>query len=171
MASATPAGEKAKDPPTLGTLRVRGVVANGTMTGRAEISFGGLDLSGDLEPTPVPGGLPLNPLQPVNRLRDVRGGLQWKVHESNPLFEAGVAALRKKLGFGGGAQAAKKSLVAKVGSSPQDLLWQDELVPCWVIEYRRDEVVARTWVRVSDGKVLKQEAFEKGETLVFERED
>ena len=35
----------------------------------------------------------------------------------------------------------------------------------------RAEVVARTWVRVSDGKVLRQEAFEKGENLTFERED
>ena len=41
--------------------------------------------------------------------------------------------------------------------------WNGEAVSCWVIEYRRDEPVARTWVRASDGKVLKQEAFQKGE--------
>jgi hypothetical protein len=40
-----------------------------------------------------------------------------------------------------------------------------------VIEYRRTEVVARTWVRVADGKVLRQELSEKGEALTFERKD
>ena len=40
-----------------------------------------------------------------------------------------------------------------------------------MIEYRRDELVARTWVRVSDGKVLKQEAFQKGETLTLVRDN
>ena len=44
-------------------------------------------------------------------------------------------------------------------------------VSCWVIEYRRDELVARTWVRVSDGKVLKQEAFHKGETVTIIRDE
>ena len=38
-----------------------------------------------------------------------------------------------------------------------------------MIEYRREEPVARTWVRASDGKVLKQEAFQKGETLTIIR--
>jgi hypothetical protein len=54
---------------------------------------------------------------------------------------------------------------------PQTLNVKGEDVSCWVIEYRRKEPVARTWVRASDGKVLRQEAFEKGESLTFERED
>jgi hypothetical protein len=168
-------GQEKRPPSELsGTLMVRGVVNNGVMTGRAELTFSVLNLSGDLEPTPVPAGLPLNPLQPVNRLANVRGGLTWVVHESNPLMTAGVGLLRSKLGDFGirpKEQQPKESLVAQVKSSPQDLLWQNEVVACWVIEYRRTEVVARTWVRVSDGKVLRQEAFEKGETLTFERED
>ena len=68
-------------------------------------------------------------------------------------------------------QEQKGSVVAEVGGTPQPLEWQKQSVPCWVIEYRRAEPFARTWVRVSDGKVLRQEAFEKGETLRFERED
>ena len=65
----------------------------------------------------------------------------------------------------------KDSLVAKVGDSHQTLTWQGQETACWVIEYRRAEPVARTWVRASDGKVLRQEAFEKGENLTCERED
>jgi hypothetical protein len=90
-----------------------------------------------------------------------------------------TSLLRKKLGEYGlrlPEQKQKDSLVARVGDSPQVLarqpvVGQKEEASCWVIEYRRAEVVARTWVRVGDGKVLRQEAFEKGENLTFERED
>ena len=40
-----------------------------------------------------------------------------------------------------------------------------------MIEYRREEPFAWTWVRAADGKVLRQEVAKKGETLSFERED
>jgi hypothetical protein len=65
----------------------------------------------------------------------------------------------------------KESLVAQVSDSPRPVTWQGQEHACWVIEYRRTEPVARTWVRASDGKVLRQESFEGGENLTVERED
>jgi hypothetical protein len=158
-----------------GTIDVRATVGNGLLTGRCEIKSTLANLAGDLDPVPVPKGQPLNPLQPVNRVGGVRGGQRWVVHESNPLQDAVGGLFRKKLAEVGlrlPEEKAKDSLIAEVSRSPQNLDWKRESVPCWVIEYRRDaDVIARTWVRVSDGKVLRQEAFEKGETLMFERED
>lgn len=157
-----------------GTIDIHGVVSDGVLTGRVEIKSAFLNLAGDLDPVPVPAGLPLNPLQPVNRIANVSGGQRWEVSESNPMQEAVGSLLRKKLAeFGLRLPDEKKkdSLVAEVGRAPQPLTVRGEAVMCWVIEYRRAEPVARTWVRVSDGKVMRQEAFEKGESLTFERED
>lgn len=158
-----------------GTINIRGTVTDGVLAGRVEIKSAFLNLSGDLDPVAVPKGLPLNPLQPVNRIANVTGGQRWEVSESNPMQEAVGALLRKKLAEFGlrlPDEKKKESLVAEVGREPQTLrLAKGEEVLCWVIEYRRAEPVARTWVRASDGKVMRQEAFEKGESLTFERED
>ena len=40
-----------------------------------------------------------------------------------------------------------------------------------MIEYRADEVQARTWVSTADGRVLRQEASGFGERLRFDRQD
>lgn len=158
-----------------GTIDIRGVVTEGVLTGRVEIKSAFLNLTGDLDPVAVPKGLPLNPLQPVNRIANVSAGQEWNVNESNPMQEAVGSVLRKKLAEFGlrlPDDKKKETLVAKVSDAPQPLkLTRGEEVMCWVIEYRRAEPVARTWVRVSDGKVMRQEAFEKGESLAFERED
>lgn len=154
-----------------GTINVRGVVTDGVLTGHAELKSSLRDLKGELEPVPVKRGQPLNPLQPVNRISGVRGGMpRWVVSEYNPLQDA-VADLLRKNGLPFAAKP-KESLIAEVGDAQQMLTWQKEDVACWVIEYRRkDNPLARTWVRASDGKVLRQEAFEGGGALAFERED
>jgi hypothetical protein len=161
-------------PVVQGSVSVRATVTDGALTGRAEIKSTLFNLEGDLDPVPVPAGQPLNPLQPVNRIANVRPRSEWTVHESNPLQDAVGSLFRKKLAETGlrlPEEKKRDSLVARVSSEPQELTVRGERVPCWVIEYRRAEPVARTWVRASDGKVLKQEAFEKGESLSFERED
>lgn len=158
-------------------LKLAGTVADGQLVARFDGSYAvaGLPpktLGRTLDPVPVPAGQPLNPMQPVNRLRGVKPGQRWVVNESNPLNEAVTAILGEIAGHVGVKPQEKKQdvLIGEVLGSPRDLEWFEKLVPCWVIEYRRgEELVARTWVRASDGKVLRQEAFQKGEHLAFER--
>lgn len=153
-------------------LKLTGTVTDHQLIATCDMqsSFGNLHKS--LDPVPVTRGQPLNPLQPVNRIADLKPGRRWVVHESNPL-EDSLAALLRENAAGVGLKLPenkREELIGEVLSSPRDLEWREDLVACWVIEYRRDsELVARTWVRVADGKVLKQEAFKQGEHIAFER--
>jgi hypothetical protein len=158
------------------TARIEGTVVAGQLLARVDASytFAGLTsqkLERTLEPVPVPRGQPLNPLQPVNRLTGLRPGRRWVVHESDPLKETIALLVKEQAGqFGLKVPEEKRDpLIGEVLSGERMLDWHDQQIACWVIEYRRDEPVARTWVRASDGKVLKQEAFQKGEALVIIR--
>ena len=162
---------------TLGsaTVKLAGTVSEGKLTTNIEGSytvplFGTKPISRILDSVPVPVGQPLNPLQPVNRIRGVKPGRQWVVNESDPMKDVGEALVKElgpKL-----PDTQRAPLVGEVLSEAQELHWGKHSDTCWVIEYRRDgELTARTWVRVSDSKVLKQEAFHKGETIAIEREE
>lgn len=151
-----------------GTARMRAEVKDGVLGGEFEISSPLINLKGPLEPVPVPDGQVLNPLQPVNRLANVRPGLRWVVPEVNPVRDS-AAAMLKKMGVTLPEEKAG-DLLAEVLPAPQTLNWKGTPTACWVIEYRADEPRARTWVRAEDGKVLRQEAFQKGEELALVRE-
>ncbi len=111
-------------------------------------------------------GTVLNPLHPVNRVAGLRPGQRWRMPAINPLSEAlGRSAA-------GVLPAGPRFLDARVLPEPQPLKWGKSDVPCLVIEYRGEqgEVNARTWIRQSDGLVLRQEATQSGELLVLQRE-
>jgi hypothetical protein len=154
-------------------VKVDGRVADGLFVGRCELESDFLKVNRALDPVPVPSGQPLNPLQPLNRIANLRPGQRWVVHEIDPLKEAVAALVQEKAGEFGFRLPEKKreALVAEVLASPQSLRWNDEDVACWVIEYRGGEARARTWVRVADGKVLRQEAIRDGEALALERDE
>ena len=157
--------------------KVRGRVVAGLFTGRCEIDAPPpFTVKRDLDPIPVKEGQALNPLQPVNRIAHLRPGRRWMVHEVNPLGEALAALFQEQVGKRGlrVPEEPRDAFLAEVGSSPELLRWglpgrENESV-CWVIDYRRGEATARTWVQVSDGKVLRQEAMLMGDRLALERE-
>jgi hypothetical protein len=165
------------------SAEVSGAVEGGRLVGRCVVRLppGNPTPTVDrpLDPVPVPGGQVLNPMMPVNRLRDVRPGRRWVVREVDPLRDALGVLFREALKQSESKLAAtalpapgSRELIAEVRSAPE---WLDrkggERVECWVIEYRGEEVQARTWVSTADGRVMRQEATGMGEKLRFERED
>ena len=154
--------------------KVEGRNENGVFVGRCEIASPLFNLKSDLAPVPVKDGQALNPLQPVNRIAGIRPGQHWFVHEIDPLGQALAALFKEKFGQGLSLPESKKeALEARVGDSQELLVWgkSREEASCWVIEYRSGEARAKTWVRASDGKVLRQEATLMDDRISLEREE
>jgi hypothetical protein len=152
-----------------------GRVEGGVFRGRCNLESPLFKVQRDLDPVPVPQGQALNPLQPLNRIAGIHPGQRWVVHKIDPLEEALAALFQEQLGKHGFAVPKKKEepLIAQVSSEPEALRWGkgDAEVMCWVIDYRGGDARAKTWVRASDGKVLRQEATMNGEMLALVRED
>ncbi len=154
-------------------VTVHGTVSEGVFSGRCVMKSPLGDIDQALDPAPVPTGQALNPLLVMNRINGLRGGQSWRVVEIDPLGDA-VAALvngqMAKLGLPT-FQPQREPIFARVSASPEPLLWNGEEHECWVIEFRGRDAKAKTWVRVRDGKVLRQDAFGMGERLTIERND
>ena len=163
------------------SAEIEGRVVNGMLLGRCKVRYpinaAQPTIDRELEPVPVPAGQVLNPMMPVNRLRDITPGRRWVIREVNPLEDA-LAVLGQELSKQSKfklplpATASGAELIAEVQSGTEDYpLRPNEVVPCRVIAYRGERVAARTWVSVADGRVMRQEATVGDDTLRFDRQD
>ena len=160
---------------------VEGRVVNGMLVGRCRVRFpfGSPEptIDRELEPVPVPAGQVLNPMMPVNRLRDIQPGRRWVIREVDPLKDAMNILLQEvaktaKFNLAVLPSASGGELIAEVGTGVENFPRRlGEPVPCRVIEYRGERVTARTWVSVADGRVMRQEATAADESLRFDRDD
>ena len=160
---------------------VTGYVLNGQLLGRCLVRYPIKSIEPaidrELEPVPVPAGQVLNPMMPLNRLRDVQPGRKWVIRKVDPLQDAMNVLLREmakesKFTLMALPNPGNGELLAEVKSTPEKLERKNATpVDCWVIEYRGDEVLARTWVSTADGRVMRQEASGLGEKLRFERDE
>ncbi|HZU38236.1 MAG TPA: hypothetical protein VFA18_20095 [Gemmataceae bacterium] len=134
-----------------GWVKWRGFVSNGTFQPHWEIDsplFGKRELTTD--PVAVPNDYStLNPLEPWNRLYHVEPGQRWRITRFDPLVQSlsAMANITPEADY----------LEAGVLQDPQELNWDGKVTNCLVIEYRGKNEVARTFVRQSDGLVLRQE--------------
>ncbi len=125
----------------------------------------------DLERVPVSAhGSVIDPLHPVNRIRGLRPGQHWQTPLIDPLADSINAMVQKDPALA----LLKKDrstpiLHAEVLGGPRQIEYGGSYWGCLVIEYRGDDMVAHTWVRESDGLVLKQDATFWGDHLVLER--
>jgi len=154
-------------------LNLSGKVEQGHFVPSGEVEFAGSKQVLPLEPVAISTrGSILNPLHPVNRIAGLRPGQHWRVPLVDPLADSLEAMVQKNpaLQFLAQRSPRAKILQAEVLGEPMTLHWEQRDVPCLVIEYRQDDFLARTWVRQSDGLVLRQEASIWGEKVVLERE-
>jgi hypothetical protein len=128
----------------------------------------------DLERVPVSArGSVIDPLHPVNRIRGLRPGQRWQTPLIDPLADSFNGMVQKEPALQA-LPMLKKShgtpiLYAEVLGGPRQIEYGGLYWGCLVIEYRGDDMTAHTWVRESDGLVLKQDALFWGDHLILER--
>jgi len=143
------------------TISIHGEVINGGF--EPTVDWNGLAFKLDKAELPRQESV-VNPMQLINRMRGLRVGQTWRVKP----VDAFQAAAEKFLGDIG-QKMKVPALIAKVTTG--ELEWNKREVACLVIEYRNPdtEVIARTWVRRSDGLVLQQEARNLASQMISRR--
>ncbi len=161
-----------------GTATFTGEVRNGKLYRTGMLDFGSLGGKSEvkLEPIDAPTGSVLNPMHPVPRIKGLRPGRRWRMPILNPLGDAVEPALKAAFqSFDVKPPQLKlpsgpKFLDAEVLSETATIKLDDKEYPCRIIEYRGDERPSRTYVRISDGAVMIQEAYALGEQITLRRE-
>jgi hypothetical protein len=150
-------------------MKLEADINDGLLTPRLELQAGAglLEHKLKLEPVEVSdGGNILNPMHPLNKVRNLREGQNWQLPDVDPL-KAAAAALSKEIT---GHAFAFPALIAEVRATT--LTVEDRPVDCWLIEYHEagKKVSARTWVRKFDSQVIRQDALHQGTHLVLQRD-
>jgi hypothetical protein len=160
------------------TASFEGHVKDGKLlrTAKIKVPFLG-DITPKLEPMDVPSGNVLNPMHPVPRVTGLSPGRRWRMPVFDPMGDAvsptmQAAAQQSKLSPKGGSvplPTGPSYLDAEVLSERATIYWNGKPHECYIIEYRSSggEQAARTYVRVPDGLVLKQEASAMGDREHF----
>jgi hypothetical protein len=129
-------------------------IANGELSVQASVTSNGQEIFAPREYRLSYGGkdLILNSLCPLDRMPLLRPGQRWEAPMVDPLESL--------------TQVVERPPVkVEVLEDPQELLWGDDWVPCWVVEARQPHVQVRIWVRQKDGLVLKQTVHWEATTL------
>jgi hypothetical protein len=162
-----------------GRIRLAGRVEGDKVIWEGEIQSGVLGtIKPEFEPIDAPKGAILNPLHPLPKIKYVRPGRRWRIPVVDPLGDAlqpTIAAALKQFGIGQNLDLKKimprqQFLDAEVLNETADVLLNGVPHTCRIIEFRGEGSLARTFVRVTDGAVMRQEASTRGERIILQRE-
>jgi hypothetical protein len=112
-----------------------------------------------------------DPTRPWSRLYDLQEGKTWRVVYFNPALDSLKQSMLSMVP-GLGAQLETPIIEGGVLTGTEELLWDNRQVPCQVIEYRGETMTGKTYVRKSDGLVLRQEVeYQKSEQKSDQKSD
>jgi hypothetical protein len=97
---------------------------------------------------------------PTDKLPGLWLGRKWTTRVVDP------QAVILGGGLLGSAKASREVMHTVIGTAP--LEWNDQTWDCFLVEDRHADTVGKTWVRRSDGVVLRQEAGFGRSTVVME---
>ncbi len=97
---------------------------------------------------------------PLDQIPDLRVGKKWTTRTINPFV-----AMSGPFGMlfrGQSVEIIQNEVTGIESINMEDRMWR-----CHVIEHRREETFSTTWVRVSDGRVLRREIEFIGMSMTF----
>jgi hypothetical protein len=159
-------------------LQIDATVTKGEAQIRCRLESPAGVLEPKVPPYPITQAGVFNPLHPVNRIQGVRPGMKWTLPLVDPVSDARWFALQALVPSELGQPLSQLTSSTTVKMLRAEVVGPKVLasspptnpVECNVIEYQGDGYSAKTWLRVSDGAVMRQEATVSGEELVLERE-
>lgn len=101
----------------------------------------------------------LDELGPLDRLPGLRPGKTWTTRIANPLS---IFTSPSSIFSGPTLETVTHRVVGT-----DVLAWEGRPWPCYLVEQRRGDLVARTWATIESGKVLRQELPFGGYTLAI----
>jgi hypothetical protein len=161
---------------------VQGTVHGDEFQGTCELDTGSGKETHKLEPVRLMSKRAFSPFEPLQKHPALKPGQTWRVSSVDPVGQALDAALRLaaaqllaeafpgKAPFSLPTRRPPKELLAQVLADTEEVSHRGKVYTCRVIVYRSDEMTARTWVDVEDGKVVRQEAVGLGDAVVLQRD-
>jgi hypothetical protein len=169
-----------------GDLRVeadiKGHVEGDQFVGTCDFDFGSGKSTQPLDPIKLVSKNAFSPFQPMQKYPPLRPGQTWRVANVDPVNDALEGAMRQiadklqrealdgKILIALPKGKRPKEMLAQVQSETEDVVHKSKTYTCRVIVFQSDDVKARTWVDVTDGRVIRQEASSGGDTIVLQRE-
>lgn len=99
----------------------------------------------------------MSSMAPADCLPDLRPGQTWEA----PVLDLKDLIANPTMGLGGTADLAlpsRKPAVVKVREDAVEYLWHGKPTRCWLVESKQRGLTIQLWVRIEDGRVLRQQA-------------
>ncbi len=145
---------------------IHGRVTDGVLNGEIEFERGGNRSAESFGPIVLGSTDAFTPFQPLLKYPPLKPGQTWPA--SN--VDLTSAILNGACEPAGSASLRPTELTARVEPEAERIVHRDKRFTCHVIVFRGKDIVARSWVDVSDGKVIRQEATLLGDKLALERD-
>lgn len=161
------------------------------LTGHAEVSVRGravaAEFLGDrtfdagdgptiepLDPVPLGAATSFASLEPLHKYPPLRIGQTWRLSQVDSVSEMLTTAFRqgvtRKTGIVLRAPDTPKEVRARVTADTEVIVHRERSYICRIIVFEADRVIARIWIDVNDGKVIRQEASALDQLLVLQRD-
>jgi hypothetical protein len=153
---------------------LHGQVTGELFRGECELDTGDGKSTVRLDPIKLTSTNVFMPMQPLHKFPPLRSGQTWRTTTVDPFAQTVSIALNqavgKKLGVPVLVSSSPTELLARVQPDLEQLMHRDKAYICRVVVYEAKDVVARTWVSVEDGRVIRQEASVAGDEFVWQRD-